>query len=584
MCLAALSVTLRRFAARGSVAAFLLLGCPQEKEARASAPVSAADAQPLDALTRRLGEARGRLRARGYDDLRLLRRVFVSEGETAFSLPLQFPSGQCLTFAGLGSGDLPSIELAISDESGLVVSRSVGEQEEGVVHACPVTGQHYVLSVRALSGEGVVALTGFGSAPGVGRGFEGLFLGIVAPLPEVGAPALVLRSIRPWMRERNLVSVAEPVAYPLFEGAFAEGAVRLEANQCYAFVLRNGEGISDTDFALLGPDGADVARDAPLEVQPSVEHCSQVTGEHTYRVSAFGGAGSVTVLVLRRASGAQKEPLPMEAVDPLPAPDPSTVARVDPLPPRSLDSLLALQRNVAAYLRAGFTQVASLAADEDVGVGETLRFSHTLMSGCAVFLGESSGLVDLDLYLQTAGGLIADRDTRVGQSVSSAVCVDEPETFNALVRSYGGAGPAGRLSMVVLRPPEAIQDLIALRLLSLEALWGRRDQGGELGTPHIEIRTSVGEREARQVAIPPAAVGCALFVAAGSQTVDDLDLELIDAEGRVLAGDTGPSPMAALQLCRSTWSGLRVRMTSYQGSGDCELRGYFRLNNVIRAL
>ncbi len=65
---------------------------------------------------------------------------------------------------------------------------------------------------------------------------------------------------------------------------------------------------------------------------------------------------------------------------------------------------------------------------------------------------------------------------------------------------------------------------------------------------------------------------CVAIAAAGDEGVEDVDVLLRDASGRLVASDSGPAPYAAVRRCAQASESLEAQVVLYRGEGDVAVR------------
>jgi len=521
----------------------LVLAACQEPPRPAPSPSSEPSLGPLDALARRFGRLRRRMRARGYGHATRLRRTFVLEGQ-AVVLPVDLPTGRCTTWLALAGGGLRDLRASIYDGDGFELASDDVRGEGALLHVCPAqeeppTAPHY-LELRAFEGSGAVVVGAFESEPGAGEGFDALFDGVVAPPVPFREVEEALLEVREGLRERGLVVEGEPFFQRVAEGQELRRALELSAGRCYVVVARGGEGVEDLDLYLYDPRGAEVARDLGADARPRVEYCPPSDQQATVEVRAFQGSGAVGVMVL---SGAPEEPAPPPAEE---------VADAEPL--------AVLGAQLEDFARGGFGPPVTIVQDAPLDPGETRTHEVLVGPGCALVVGAGGGELDLDLYLVDPDGHVADRDTRVQHTAQVVACAATPAIYRVTVKAYG----RGRYALARL-PAVSLTDVAEARLAAVATF--------DEAAPAARERLRLDEGEDARFALQ--AGRCIRAAAAGSASVEDVDLLLRDAAGEAVASDTGPAPWATVTYCAPEDTPprpLSLETRLYRGSGEVLLQ------------
>ncbi|MEM9074531.1 MAG: hypothetical protein AAGE52_38910 [Myxococcota bacterium] len=527
---------------RALVACALVLSCGEP----AAPPVeeSPSSIGPMDALARRFGRLRRRMRDRGYGNAQRLQRRFVLEGQ-GIALPLDLPAGECTTWLALAGGGLRDLRASLYDGDGYETASDDVRGEGALLHVCPPASETnpapstapYYLELRALEGSGAVVLGAFSSPVGEGDGFDELFAGVVAPPVPFREVEDALVEVRDALRERGLVALGEPIFRRLAEGQGMRRPLELAGGRCYVVVARGGEGVEDVDLYLHDARGGEVARDLGPDAHPRLEHCPDQAHAATLEARAFQGSGAVGVIVL---SGEPREHEP---------PPPERVEGAEPLAilGTRLEELEAKGAGTPIYL----VQDASLSP------GETRTHEVLLGPGCAYVVGAGGpGELDLDLYLVDAEGRSVDRDARVQRTARVGVCPPEPALYRVTVKAYG----RGRYALARAPVPVA-RDVAELRLFGV-----RNPEPVEMQSSRL--RLTEGQRT--QLPMPPAR--CFEAIAGGMDAVADVDLRLRDEQGELLASDTGPAPWARVEHCADGNVRASVEVLLYRGQGEVEVQ------------
>lgn len=537
-------------AACAVLAAGVLFGCAEPVPPDEPLSTLPAQAGPLDALNRRHARLRERMRRRGYGTEVGLARQLVVE-DRGIALPLDLAVDECSTFLALGGGSIRNLVLTLYDDAGVEIADDSVNGEGGLVHACPLGGRAshrpFYLVLRAREGAGAVIVAQFRSAPGEGEGFDGLFEGVLAPPVPFRQVEEHLARSRGALRARGFIPIGEPMLERVTEGAVVRLPVELEAGRCYVAIGRT-HGVRDIDLFLFDAAGVEVERDLAADAEPSLEHCPPESGRYTVELRAFEGAGAVGALVL---------------VGPgMPAQAPSVDAAAEDRP--SEPSLL-LEILATPLREQGFAAPLFVARDAQIVPGEVRTHEVVIGPGCSVVVGAASHEgMDLDLYLADDTGREIDRDTAVHSTARVRACRPTAALMRVAVKSYGRDGTYG---VAVMRAPERVDSLRSLRLEEAAAAFRPR---GYVEAQSVEALLAQGERLVRPIQIE--AGQCVAVVAAGNETVEDLDLFLRGPDQVLLTSDSGPAPHAAVSRCAEVAETLDVEALVFRGEGEVAVR------------
>jgi len=338
------------------------------------------------------------------------------------------------------------------------------------------------------------------------------------------------------------------------EGEELRRSYVFEADRCYVVTARGDQGLDDVDLFVFDPAGAEVARDLGGDAEPSLELCPESGGSYSLQARAFEGSGALGLMVLEGAPEARAEPRGPQADDPG-APEPVAPSR---------DPSVALSLAAASLRDRGYEDPLFVAQSADIAPGEARIHDVLVGPGCAVLLGAASGdATDIDLYLDDPSGRTLARDTGVQPTARVDACARSPRALRLTVKAYGRGGTYG---IALVRAPQTIADLVALRLDEATSRVRARD---------FQVRWSAvetleqGEHSTRDY--PLAAGRCLAVAAVGDTDVDDVDLFLRDTHGRLVASESGPAAYAAVRRCATSDEVLRIDALVYRGAGAVKI-------------
>jgi len=521
---------------------------------------------PLDALSRRFGRLRSRMRERGYVEEVGLKRMFVMEGH-GVAVPVDVATGRCVTFVALAGSGVRDLDLRLYDGDGVEAAADSIAGEGGLVHVCPQpladgapTAPHYFVS-RAVEGSGAVVAGAFVSDPGAGEGFEGLFDGVLAPQVPFRGVEERLATSRTLLRSRGLLPMSEPLLDSIVEGAELRFVAELEPGRCYVAVARGDDSLTDIDVLLFAPGGAEVARDIGADAEPSLEYCPEAAGRYTFGARAFEGTGAMGLLVLGGPAAVEPEDGPGGGAEEDVAAEGS-----EPAPEDADDPMVALGPVASLLVERGYAAPSYVTTDGWVAPGEVRTHDVLLGGGCALVVGAAGRPeTDLDLYLAEPSGAAVARDTGVHPVARVHACLEQPGGVRRLtVKAYGRRG---RYALAVFAAPEGISDVRTLRLEEATASFRQR---GYALTARTERSLEQGEIFAQPLNVRPGS--CLAVAAAGDLGVTDVDLILRDLSGALVASDSGPEPYAAIGHCaEETPESLTIQVLAYRGAGSVKL-------------
>lgn len=516
-------------------------------------------AGPIDALSRRYGRLRQRMRDRGYGDEIGVARWFLLEDQGR-SLPMDLDTGRCTTLVALAGGSIRDLRMRAYDGDGEEVATDVVDGDGALAHVCPrsaggVPMLPYYVVLDAPSGSGSVILAAYASELGGGQGFDGLFDGVLAPQVPFQSVTERLARSRSALRARGLLPVGEPAVDSVAEGDGLRVAVPMDPDRCYVVVARGGEGLSDIDLMLFDEQGTEVARDLESDPEPSLEVCPEAGGQYVAEASAYEGAGAIGVIVLAGPRPAER-------------PEEDVLAPQEPLPPGARppgesDPVAALVTVAGTLTARGYGQPSIVVGDGYIAPGEVRSHEVLVGAGCAIIIGTARNDTDLDLYLTDEPGTVLDRDTGIHPLARVRACLGEPTVLRVTVKSYGRRSA---YALALLSAPEGLEDIEALRLD--EAMAALRERG-YTAVDTLRQVIDTGERFERTLTVRPGT--CLAIAAAGDASVEDLDVFLRDAAGNLVASASGPEPYAAVSRCAEMNEPIRVEVVMYRGAGSVQI-------------
>ncbi|MBC7174360.1 MAG: hypothetical protein H5U40_18080 [Polyangiaceae bacterium] len=454
------------------------LGCERELVQRPAPHVAT---EPLDALSRRLGRARQRLRERGYEETDWSMRLFLPANSGRAEI-VRLDRGVCTTFLALAGGAVEELKLALYDSDGRRAAVDSVRGEASLVHACPPRGHGgpldadvFYLKAQVRGGAGAVAIRAFQSPVGSAVGVEGIFDGILAPAADHGDEvASLLDRTLTRLRSREMLPVGRPIIARVLEGEALRRNERLEAARCYVVVARGESMVRGVALYLLDPSGAEVARDLEGRDESRIEYCAMETGEYLIEARAAEGSGDVGVSLL---------------VDPNAAPVP---AQVHPLEPVAEDGSELVHDAVSALMTRGYTSPRYVVRHAAIRPGETVAHDLVLGAGCSVLIAvpESSDM-DLDLYLANREGEVTSSDRRITAEARLATCRESAQAGRAMIKAYGREGI---YTLALLDAPEGASEVRRMRLLEATAPFVARGYNLAAGEGSD---FQIGEREER---------------------------------------------------------------------------------------
>jgi hypothetical protein len=356
-------------------------------------------------------------------------------------------------------------------------------------------------------------------------------------------------------------------------------ALHVRPGSCFVSFVIGGDR-ADLTLVVMDPWGRSVGYHVGAGSHPFVEHCSPSGGRYTARVqigrgtgqyyyASYGGPQGATA-DLAAFFGSQREAAVQKAEL-----DPTTAQRLD-----ALDAQLGGKR----YTRTAEPHGVVL------GEGEARRFPLNLQEGrCYAFVSLAGpGAADTDVAVMDGTGNELVRDAEDARDGLVQFCPASTGAYQLQTGLIAGRGPvfvAGYLkeepppkgkvaSAPVPEPPAPDTPLIDehsmagagleenFRLLDADMLArGYRGYGDS-------TRGKLAQGDRRDFSIQLEGGKCYAILAVGDNTVRDLDLVLLDPDGRALDRDVEAHARPIVRVCpeRSGKFTMRVEMT--RGGGD----------------
>ncbi|MBI2896120.1 MAG: hypothetical protein HYY06_21360 [Deltaproteobacteria bacterium] len=540
------------------VALAICAGCaepPKQAAPRQTRP----SAGLLDALGRRMNVLSRTLAERGYAPASDRGgRSFLPDGGGDVH-EVRLDEGQCYTFVGLTSGSITDLRFALYDPRGAEVVRDDTVAPHALVHACPQqTGLYHFVAV-ATSGSGVYDYRILTSAPGLGRGFAGVFDQVSPAEPPRPSKAVAdrLRTLTERLRPRGFAPTGELRHGVLRSRESGRSTLALEGGSCYAIAALSGEGVLDIDLFLYDPAGAEVARDIGTEEDPVMELCPARDASYAAEINMYEGAGQYGLALFEGPASAVPA---ASATDKPPAPTADG----------PVDVAAELER-ISTEMRArGYVQQAEPTVSEILAPAGQNSHPVALGPGChAIVARGGTGVSDLDLYVFEPEGTSVDRDIAEGPIATVHICVEAGAAglYRLDVKLYRGTGTYG---FQAFDAPATVRDLGALRLRELTA---PLEGTGAVVEP-VSGADDLATGEAQSFSLTLAADSCYAAVAAGGDGAEDLDLFVRSPTAEMVASDTATFPTAVVRFCASTSGVYVAEVKMYSGAGSFDFRLY----------
>jgi len=357
---------------------------------------------------------------------------------------------------------------------------------------------------------------------------------------------------------------------PLRTGRLARGQsrrfpVRLDADRCYAAVAQGERALTNVDVVLASGRTV-LARDGSTSPSARANYCTGPRAEQArLSVTAFRGAGLF-------ALGLFSFPVAAASTDPGTAGGHGALERLEAL----------------ARAQAGNMRALSAPTRESLAEGERVERDVVLTPGRCyrVLAAGEDTIVDLDLALIAEGGRALQTDVGEAQSATLGVlrplCPPTPGNHRLAVRIEAGSGSfAWQVFGSAERSAEPVAQAPRFRVggsgtdFIANSVRGRHRAAGE-GRPAVTdlVVTSLRTNESREVRVPVEGGHCYVVLAAGTPSVRDLDLRILDPYGNERARDHSHDALPHARVCASVGGSWRVQVRMFNGYGRVGVQAF----------
>lgn len=552
------------------VAAFVPLllaghGCvPPPPPLTPAAPPAFGDAD----LARRAGSIEAEIAALGG---RVARRrpPFFLRHQEAVAAEIRIEPGECALIVGLATSRLADVDLSLIDVAGRRVAVDQERNARPVVVHCPsgTDGETVVAVLTSYEGTGEAYLGDhrFPASTPIAAG--DLPFGepaAAAPPPAVPGEPIeesIERADR-WMTGRGYRRDGEPQPISIRVGGRASRTHRVAAGRCLGVALVGVRSPADLDL-VLREGTRRLVQDRAGTREASVTWCADRDMDVRIEFEAAAAEGAVSGDPVE-ALWTLYEAMPSEVVFETPAELPPEPSAADG---RSGDTD---PTTVEAALRAAGYELDGGVREGTLTLGARESHPLSLVRGaCYEVLGfpQPGGIRDLDLVLAGPNGatILEDRDPNNRPRISH--CPDRSGAYALQAHAYDGAGG---YALRVYRLDAPIRDVPGL--------------SGRLASQYAQTAAQFGIRGFRTIGMPetgPAAPGnralrtlrlqrgsCYLVAAVASAEDMDLDLEIHDYRGRIVAVDVRWTPDAHAYVCPDRTAPYNATVTLDRGSGQ----------------
>ncbi|MBX3246448.1 MAG: hypothetical protein KF901_04625 [Myxococcales bacterium] len=387
-----------------------------------------------------------------------------------------------------------------------------------------------------------------------------------------GAPRQRLETVDAHMRRVGFERVGPAVRNANMQsgGLVAYPVDAQRAGECFVPIALSAVGTTMNLF-IIDPMGRTVANSVATP-NPWVKVCASQPGRFIARLQMGQGSGEYYYALYRGAP--QADPQLAAVLGGVGAAAPS--AQIDP---DSNQRLLALDAELQpqGYNRVGPPFGVTLGQREDHE--RPLNLQH---GTCYVFASIGGpGSVDTDLSILNAQGETLAQEVSRARDSTLQFCPPATGPYKLRALMYQGEGPlfvagyvrqaAGVAAVQPTTGPVIGETSGGGGAGGLEQRFALLD--GDIRARGYEplgsrSQVSLGEGETREFDVEVEADKCYAMVAVGDGAVRDLDLFLLDSNGRMLDRDEGDDTRAIVRVCseRAGTYKMRVKMTSGSGA------------------
>jgi hypothetical protein len=264
-----------------------------------------------------------------------------------------------------------------------------------------------------------------------------------------------------------------------------------------------------------------------------------------------------------------------------PAPGPVAVVRDRDSGPFALDAQRFLARDAAIAVKEGAGPLSVVAADVGSDGDRVGSFVRTPKEGCLLaYARGSDGVDDLDLFAYSDDGTPLVVDEAPDPNPAVLLCSPQPVRAYLAARVVAGRGIVAVGAHVV--PTEAVPRVVeALRVRGGPTEAGQAEIWPGLDAKVAEARRDWGGswEETRRVALPldpraPTGIStsveagrCVSFFVTPAEEVNQVDLSLLDGEGRLVGRALERGRDRAAVVCSSVQTTLTAELRPHAGAG-----------------
>lgn len=352
----------------------------------------------------------------------------------------------------------------------------------------------------------------------------------------------------------------------LSEGEAKSESIQLGDQACFSALAIGARQVRDLDLALYTPTGLRVAEDTSSNAYGYLRFCATPHARLVVVIRMYAGQGEVRLFRVDNGPGALSD-LPDFAVSCISAAGGRSADRPElgPDPPHASFETEADQRIRAerdhGFIPHGPPQFGTVTEAQPTVVNVSVQ-AHS----CArVILEGDDALQGLSASLTRSNGDVLTQTERRDEGIEFGFCADAAETDAVRITSTNGSG---RYALILLDTPEILARPVGVGAdmrfefaSAASRLRARGMQAQSLGwtllAPGQEFKRSVALEQGRCYAFTT--------VPSGALAEADVDLVLLDTQGKFLAWDVGASTQPTLFYC-AVESGPRVLVSRVDGA------------------
>lgn len=402
--------------------------------------------------------------------------------------------------------------------------------------------------------EGAGSTTGGGTTVSTG--------GVVAS----GTPREQLEQLDGVLRQQGFNSTGPAVHGNLQTNGMIAYAVEATPGSCYTVAVLGEDSSQNIDMIVIDPYGRPTAHNVRPDNHPWASFCATQAGRFIARVQMASGAGGYFYAAYQGPSARQMDLASFYG-------EASSAVASATMDGQTQQRLSALDQNMQ---QRGFSRVgqpAGLQLDNP----EPRDFQLNLQQGtCYAFASLGGpGAVDTDIFLNDDGGRRLQADTARAQDAVIEYCAPATGAYVLQVRMYQGAGSLFTVGYVQgaqqTAQAEPVMASTSTATASLQENFALLDadmraRGYEAMGQQSNGELAAGGTQDYQVQLEGGR--CYAILAVGDNSVQDLDLHLLDQRGREVDRDIATDARPTVRVC-PTASGtytMRVEMASGQGA------------------